>query len=104
MNLKKIIREALEQELDKTLVLKENVEVYTNALETIENLEGVSFTWKETQKSSIGVIAQQIENFVPELVQTGETHKTVNYNGLIGILIEAVKELSAEVKQLKEKI
>jgi len=84
--------------------LKENVEVYTNALETIENLEGVSFTWKETQKSSIGVIAQQIENFVPELVQTGETHKTVNYNGLIGILIEAVKELSAEVKQLKEKI
>jgi hypothetical protein len=83
--------------------LKENVEVYANALETIENLEGVSFTWKESQKSSIGVIAQQVENFVPELVQTGETHKTVNYNGLIGILIEAVKELSAEVKQLKEK-
>jgi hypothetical protein len=80
--------------------LKENVQTVDNALETISALRGVSFDWKETGKSSYGVIAQELEEILPDLVNTGEV-KSVNYNGLIGVLIEAVKELKKEVEELK---
>jgi hypothetical protein len=81
--------------------LKENIHTVENALETVNSLRGVSFDWKETGKSSYGVIAQELEEILPELVKNGEV-KSVNYNGLIGVLIEAVKELSEEVKELKK--
>jgi hypothetical protein len=80
--------------------LKENIKTVDNALETISSLRGVSFDWKETGRSSYGVIAQELEEVIPELVKQGEV-KSVNYNGIIGVLIEAVKELSEEVKELK---
>jgi hypothetical protein len=83
--------------------LKENINTIDNSLHIIQSLRGVSFDWKETQKPSIGVIAQELEEVLPELVETGEI-KTVNYNGIIGVLIEAVKELSEEVKELKKHI
>lgn len=83
--------------------LKENVQTVENSLETIQSLRGVSFDWKESGKKSYGVIAQELQEVLPELVGTGEV-KSVNYNGLIGILIEAVKELSAEVEELKSKL
>lgn len=82
------------------LNLKENIKTFTNALETVNSLRGVSFDWKETGKSSYGVIAQELEEILPDLVKNGEV-KSVNYNGIIGVLIEAVKELSEEVKELK---
>lgn len=82
------------------LNLKENIKTFTNALETVNSLRGVSFDWKETGKGSYGVIAQELEEILPDLVKNGEV-KSVNYNGIIGILIEAVKELSEEVKELK---
>lgn len=85
------------------LKVKENVSTFENGLETINNLRGVNFTWKEDGKPSIGVIAQEIEKVLPELVNSGE-NKSVNYNGLIGVLIEAVKELSAEVESLKSQL
>jgi hypothetical protein len=81
--------------------LKENIHTVENALETISALRGVSFDWKETGKSSYGVIAQEIEEFLPELVKQGEV-KSVNYNGIIGVLIEAVKELKKEIEDLKK--
>jgi hypothetical protein len=80
--------------------LKENIHTVGNALEITEQLRGVSFDWKETGKGSYGVIAQELEKILPELVKNGEI-KSVNYNGIIGVLIEAVKELSEEVKELK---
>jgi hypothetical protein len=83
--------------------LKENIKTVDNALETISALRGVSFDWKNTGKSSIGVIAQELERVLPELVTDGDP-KTVNYNGLIGVLIEAVKELSEEVHELKAQL
>ncbi len=83
--------------------LKTNIETFENGLETIESLRGVTFDWKTTQKPSIGVIAQELERVLPQLVSDGDP-KTVNYNGLIGVLIEAVKELSEEVKELKKKV
>jgi len=82
------------------VTLKQDVSVIDNALEMISQLEGVSWRWKETLKPSLGVTAQNVEEVAPELV-SNEDHKTVNYNGLIGILIEAVKELKSEVDELK---
>jgi hypothetical protein len=85
------------------LNLKENVQTVENSLNTLTQLRGVSFDWKETGRSSYGVIAQELEEILPDLVKSGEV-KSVNYNGLIGVLIEAVKELSEEVKELKKKV
>jgi hypothetical protein len=81
--------------------LKEDIRPVDNALEKVNRLEGVNFTWKKDQRKSIGVIAQELEQIFPELVTEVSSTKTVNYNGLIGVLIEAVKELSAEVEELK---
>jgi hypothetical protein len=81
--------------------LKENIKQVESASELVSKLEGVHFSWKETGKETIGVIAQQIEEHLPQLVQTGDTHKTVNYNGLIGVLIEAVKEQGAQIASLQ---
>lgn len=83
--------------------IKENIEIFDNALETINSLRGVNFIWKNSQEPSIGVIAQELQQVLPQLVKDGEI-KSVNYNGLIGVLIEAVKELSAEVKELKTQL
>jgi hypothetical protein len=80
--------------------LKENIHTVQNALDVVDNLRGVSFDWKETGRSSYGVIAQELEEVLPELVGDGET-KSVNYNGIIGVLIEAIKELKKEVRDLK---
>ena len=93
--------------------LKDDVETLDNALDTVEKLRGVSFTWNDQTrfegKKDIGVIAQEVQDVLPELVQEvetikkeGETHLTVDYPKLTAVLIEAVKELSAEVKALKE--
>lgn len=79
--------------------LKKNIETIGNALETIQNLRGVRFNWNQGGKPSMGVIAQELEKVVPELV-SGDEHKTVTYNGLIAILIEAVKELKKQVEEL----
>jgi len=82
------------------VTLKQDVSVIDNALEMISQLEGVSWKWKKSLKPSLGVTAQNVEEVAPELVSNGD-HKSVNYNGLIGILIEAVKELKSEVDELK---
>ena len=80
--------------------LKTNIQTIESSLDTLQQLRGVTFDWKGNNKSSIGVIAQELEQVLPQLVTDGDP-KTVNYNGLIGVLIEAVKELSAEVQELK---
>jgi hypothetical protein len=80
--------------------LKTNIQTVKNALEIVDNLRGVSFEWKENGKKSYGVIAQELEKVLPELVK-GDDSKTVSYSGIIGVLIEAVKELSKEVEDLK---
>jgi hypothetical protein len=82
------------------IALKENIHTVYNALETVSALRGVSFDWKETGKTSYGVIAQELEEILPELVKQGEV-KSVNYNGIIGVLIEAVKDLKKEIEDLK---
>jgi len=80
--------------------LKENITTVDNALDITDQLRGVRFEWKKDHKPSYGVIAQELEQILPELVSNGDP-KTVNYNGIIGVLIEAIKELRAEVEELK---
>lgn len=80
---------------------KENVNTVDGALDKVSELRGVSFNWKESGEPSYGVIAQELENVLPELVH-GDDPKRVNYNGIIGVLIEAIKELKAEVEELKK--
>ena len=75
---------------------KENIETLNNALDTIEKLRGVKFNWRENGKPSIGVIAQELEEILPELVE-GDENKSVNYSGIIGVLIEAIKELNYKI-------
>ena len=81
--------------------LKDNISVIDNPLDKIVKLKGVNFQWKETGKKSLGVIAQEVEKVLPELV-SGEESKTVNYNGLIGLLIECVKYQQKEIEELKK--
>ena len=80
---------------------KENVTTIDSALLKVDQLRGVKFNWKESGLPSYGVIAQELEEVLPELVH-GEDPKTVNYNGIIGVLIEAIKELKTELDQIKK--
>jgi len=79
---------------------KENVATVDSALTMVDQLRGVKFDWKESGLPSYGVIAQELQEVLPELVH-GNDPKTVNYNGIVGVLIEAIKELKAEVEELK---
>ena len=80
--------------------LKDNIQTIINPLDKIIKLNGVTFNWKENQKPSIGVIAQELQEILPELVTQGDI-KSVNYNGLIGVLIEAVKEQQKQIEELR---
>lgn len=83
--------------------LKEKITPLVNAQEIIDKIEPVSFLWKDTGQKAYGVIAQEIEKILPELVQTNSDTgiKTVSYMQLIPFLLQAVKELSQEVAELK---
>ena len=83
--------------------MKHNINPIDNALELINQIVGVRYNWNSDDSASAGVLAQDVETVLPELVATGD-HKSVNYNGLVGVLIQAVKELSAEVTSLKNKV
>ena len=91
------------------IALKENINIVDNALDKVSKLRGVSFDWKREGKgSSIGLIAQDVEPILPELVSEAptfgdstDTHKTLNYNGIIGLLVESIKELKDEIMELK---
>ena len=87
------------------LRLKENVEPITNALTKLDEISGNTYTrndLKDTDKKYAGVIAQEIETVLPEaVVESEDGIKTVDYNATIALLIQAVKELKAEVNELK---
>ena len=83
--------------------LKSNIQTITNAVQTVENLRGVSYL--RNDRPEIGVVAQEVEKILPMLVhEDPEGYKSVAYGNMVGLLIEAVKELSAEVKALKAEL
>lgn len=84
--------------------MKTNINIIENPLEGIRKVEGVSFTWKDSGKNSYGVIAQNIAETYPELVDDNGSHLTVNYNGLVGVLIEAIKDQQKQIDILVERV
>jgi len=78
--------------------LKININPIDNALSKVSQLAGVEFDWKDSNQRSIGVIAQQVEQVLPELVETSSNgYKSVSYGNLAALLIEAIKELKTIV-------
>jgi hypothetical protein len=84
--------------------LKTNIQTIENALLCIENMRGVRF--EREGRPGVGVIAQEVQKVLPEVVQKEKESEylSVAYGNIVGVLIEAVKELSNEVKELKKKI
>jgi hypothetical protein len=73
-------------------------------MDTLNQLRGVSFNWKDTGAASYGVIAQEVERVLPAIVNTNsEGQKTVDYQSMIAFLIETIKDLDARVKYLENK-
>jgi hypothetical protein len=82
--------------------LKTNIETIPDALEKVNALRGVTFD--KDGKHGLGVIAQEVEKILPEVVINGEEYKSVAYGNIVGVLIEAVKEQQKQISELKEKI
>ena len=88
---------------------KTNIQPITDACDKVDQLNGVTYNFIEDGTPGVGVIAQDVELVFPELVETsneGEADemKSVSYSGLIGLLIEAVKELKTENAALKQRL
>ena len=95
--------------------LKENVQIISNAVSKVQQIRGVTFDWKDEylksqggeddyfhRKHDSGVIAQDVEKVLPELVaERKDGTKAVRYEKLVAVLIEAVKELKQEIENLK---
>jgi hypothetical protein len=91
--------------------LKKNVEPLADSLETVSKLRPVSFDWNETAKSefkreghAIGLIAQEVEQVLPEVVGERKGFSTVNYEELVPVLIDCVKDLTDQVKDLTARL
>ena len=81
---------------------KENIATIIDGLNIVDKINPVSFNWKDNNKKSYGVIAQEIEKIVPEIVDTTDgTIKTVSYDQIIPFLIQAVQQLKKEIEDLK---
>ena len=85
--------------------VKENIETLPNALEAVKQMRGVTYNKIGEEKQSIGVIAQELEEVVPQLVHTDEEGmKSVAYGNITALLIEALKEQQEQIEELKAKL
>ena len=85
--------------------LKTNVETLTGSLDAVKSLRGVSYDWIESGGSEIGVLAQEVEAVLPDVVSTNdEGIKSVKYGNMVAVLIEAIKEQQAQIDELKSKL
>jgi len=90
--------------------LKENLEPIGSAIEKVEQITGYTYNWIPMEDihvygnmKDIGVIAQEVEKVLPEIVSDRENgYKAIKYDKLTAVLIQAVKELSEKVKQLEK--
>ena len=87
------------------VILKDNIDTIDNALDRVKGMRGVFFDRKDNkQERQTGVIAQEVEPFLPEVVRETKDEKkikSVAYGNMVGVLIEAIKELNAKVEELQ---
>jgi len=91
------------------VALKSDINVIPNALDKLDEIRGVTFT-RHNGKQSAGIIAQELEKVLPEAINEtelplqkndGKKYKTVEYDAIHGLLIQAIKELKDELRELK---
>ena len=80
--------------------LKDNVQTINGALDKVLSMRGVTFD-KGGQRGT-GVIAQEMQEVMPEVVMQNDEYLSVAYGNLVGVLIEAVKDLKSEIENLKK--
>ena len=96
--------------------LKEGIEVIDNALDKVKQLKGITYTLKSDGNRLTGLIAQDLEKVLPEKAvytsktiaderegEESEEHLAIRYGNTVGLLVEAIKELEARVKELENK-
>lgn len=91
--------------------LKENIYIIDNASDRLESIDGVYFNWKNKEGRKTGIIAQQVQKVLPEVVsEDNKGYLNVDYGGIVPLLIEALKEhkniindLEKRISQLEEK-
>jgi len=90
--------------------LKKDIAPIKDAMAKVQQLNGCTFTYLKDDRKSAGLIAQHLEKVLPSAViedgavfhgEEGQTYKTVQYDQVIGLLVEAVKELKAEIEEMK---
>ena len=85
-----------------SMVLKDNVTTITDALSKVLNLRGVEFDYKESGEHNIGLVAEEVEKVLPDLVHDNDNGiKSLAYSNIVAVLVEAVKDLKAEVDELR---
>lgn len=94
---------------------KTNIRPVTNALEKVKALRGVYFNWNQTAfpekefgaQDELGFIAQEVEKIIPEIVskdKTKEEYRSVKYDKLVALLVEAIKEQQKQIDSLTNKV
>jgi len=87
------------------VTLKENVTPITDAGQVVDALEGVGYDWKDGSGHAYGMIAQAVEEVIPEAVKTDENGiKSINYSMVIPFLVETVKELRQDIAEIKAQL
>ena len=85
--------------------IKTNIKTIENALDKVTQLRGVEYDRTDIEKHQIGVIAQEVEKILPDVVHTNEDGmKSVAYGNLVAVLIESIKELKSEISELRQEI
>ena len=83
--------------------LKRDIQTIEHAVDLVKSLRGVTFEMINTGQQGIGVVAQEVQDVVPQVVQDNNGILSVAYGNLVGVLIEAVKELAARLETLEKK-
>jgi len=85
--------------------LKENIYIIDNASDRLDSIDGVYFNWKDKEKRSVGVIAQQVQKVLPEVVsEDSNGYLSVDYGGLVPLLLESIKEHKSIIEDLEKRI
>ena len=85
---------------------KENIQTLKDANELVAQLRGVSFNWKKTGKPSVGLIAEEVADVIPAVVDWEKDGQAagLNYSALVGVLVEALKDQQKAAEQQQHKM